>query len=172
MSVTAKENPRYYSGPQLELDTHLAVDSKTWTAGEWCYLTGSGKVAPLTGTAQLVVYGIFGDSQPTNTSSSAGNVKVWKIVSPETHFVGYVSTGATDEASTLAMVGVAGTRVGTNSSSYTVLTLDTNNDTASHCLFLITQTLWNQVPFDPNNKSSTSPGQVIFKIADPAFIQG
>lgn len=166
MAITAKENPRYYAGPLPELDSHLAKDCQTWHAGEWCVLASTGKVAPI-GTTALVVYGMFADSQPTATSAS--NVKVWKITSPETSFIGYVSTGASDKVAAVTDIGGAGVRVTSNGTD-NVMTIDTNNDTATSQLVKVTDLLYKKEGF--KNVSTDNPGQVIFKVKSGANIQG
>ena len=158
MAITAKENPRYYSGPLLCLDQRLAKDSQTWKAGQWAVLASTGKVAPMA-TGATGIYGIFGDSQPTATSTST--VKVWKITSAETSFVGYTSKGANDEAAALLRNGASAT-VGSN-----ILTI---NDTTATQLFKVVDVMWDKEPL--KNKSTDNPGQCIFKALSDAVIQG
>jgi len=55
---------------------YLAEDSKTWKAGEFCYLN-SGTVSPVsTTTGSALVFGIFAETQATSTSTST----VWVYV--------------------------------------------------------------------------------------------
>ena len=161
MAITAPENPRFYSGPLLELGTRRAKDSQTWIAGQFCQLSATtGKVYPIA-TNAAAIYGIFGDSQPTATASS--DVKVWRITSPETAFVGYACKAANDAVASL-------TRAAASSAAVVTSGILTISDTTANGLFKVIDILSNKTPYTA--KSTDNPGQVIFKPLSYAVIQG
>ena len=170
MAITAPENPRFYSGPDLQLGSCLAKDSQTWIAGQFCQRSATtGKVYPIA-TNATALYGQFGDSQPTATSGNT--VKVWRIVSPETSFVGYACKGANDAAASM-------TRAAASSAAVVTSGILTISDTTANGLFKVVDVLSNQQPYPstttpqgaPASVAGTVPGQVIFKPLSDAVIQ-
>jgi len=153
MAIGTLKNPRYYSGPMPELDSFVAVDTKTWKAGEWCRIStaGGGRVRPLT-TSSGQVLGIFADSQATSTSTST--VKVYKITSTRTKFIGGLSLGAADVTAKKSMIG-------TKAFAHTASNVTTlvNSDTGVP-IFNIVDVLWSKEPF----RNDSGDLEVIFTI--------
>lgn len=159
MSVTATKSPRYFSGPVLSKMPYTAVDSQTWKAGEWATMSSTGKVLPVSRGSTRIL-GIFADSQSSATSSSA--VKVFKVTSTKTQFVGYVSNAANDTTAQTTHIGeVAGIYSGSN-----VQTVNVGNDTKT--VFTITGRLCDVEPF--KNASTDNPGQLIFRIKNDSVL--
>lgn len=157
MAITALKSPWYFSGPNLELRTERAVDSQTWKAGEWCKRTSTGKLIPVSNNKGSV-YGIFADSQSSSTSAS--DVRVYRIPSSTTRFVGYLASGGSDKQALQTDVGrLIGMGVASN---VMVLTGD------STPVFHITERFFKVEPF--KNDSSTAPYKVIFSVRDTALV--
>lgn len=156
MAITATKSPWFYSGPNLELHTVRAVDSQTWKAGQWGYLTSTGKIKPMA-NAVTSVYGIFAESQASSTSVS--DVKVYRIPSSECQFVGYLADAGSDLQPLQTHVGARkGCGVASN-------VLVVSND--SHVCFKIVERFHKLEPF--KNDSSTAPYKVVFSVLDTAL---
>jgi len=156
MAITAKKSPWFYSGPNLELNTVRAVDSQTWKAGQWGYLTSTGKIKPMA-SLTTSVYGIFAESRASSTSVS--DVKVYRIPSSDCKFVGYLAGANTDLQALQTHVGARkGAAVASN-------VLVVSND--SKVCFKIVERMFKVEPY--KNDSSTAPYKVIFSVLDTAL---
>lgn len=153
-------SPWYYSGDNLRKENYVAVDTQTWKAGQWAYLTSTGKVAPMArGTTRVL--GIFADSQASSTSTST--VKVYHITSTSTQFAGYVAAAGTDTTAQQ-------THIGDNFGAYVasnVLSLNSSNDTGT--VFKAVARLCDKEGL--KNASTDTPGILIFTIKNDSVLQ-
>lgn len=160
MAYTATASPWFYSGDELRKETYRAVDTQTWKAGEWAYLTSTGKVKPMArGTTRVL--GIFADSQASSTSTS--DVKVYHITSSSSQFAGYVCAAGTDTTAQLTHVGENfGMYVASN-----IGALNSSNDTGT--VFKAVARLCDKESL--KNASTTSPGILIFTVKNDSVLQ-
>ena len=150
MAKSALKNPRFYSGPVLQKDTVRALDGQTWKAGQPGWFD-SGYARPAA-TDNVVVKFVFSDDQ--DTAASTSDVKIERIPSASTKFVGYVSTDDADTDAQRAHVAQDyGIHVGSN-----VATVNTGE--TSNVAVTVDKLLWLEEPL--KNASTDSPGQVIF----------
>jgi hypothetical protein len=102
MAITTYTNPRYFSGPMLELEESVkAADGATWQAGQPCRRTDSGVVPCLSAATQIA--GLFAKSQVTATSTS--KVPVYWIPGSSTKFVIGITSGGADAKANPIIVG-------------------------------------------------------------------
>lgn len=157
MAKTTPTNPYRYDGPDLELVSMLAEDAKKWVAGTPC-IFASGTVSPAVSATTTGIFGFFADAQSTNTSTST--VKVWKILSASTRFVGYVSNDDADTTAATANKGVKyGLHIGTSGATIYIASVNTN-DEAGPVVYV--DQLYHEV--ETGKAASTDdPGRVIFR---------
>ena len=94
-------NPQYYQGPRMSLVKLAAKNSQTWQVMQPLKMTDSGIVKCLSNDS--TIHGFAAETVGTATSSS--NVWVHKLESSETKFIVGVTSGGTDCAAALALIG-------------------------------------------------------------------
>jgi hypothetical protein len=156
MAKSAVKNPRFYAGTPLSKDTVRALDSKTWKAGEFGWFD-SGYVRPIASDNQNLKC-VFSEDQDTATSSS--DVKIERILSTASQFVGYASNGDADVAVTVANVGKSYALLVGTVNSVSIATVDVAD--ATNTAVTVVDILANKEKY--KNTTSDSPGQVIFTI--------
>ena len=168
----AAVNPIVLSTPSpqgLSLRKMLATDTRTWKAGELCYLT-SGTVSPLSSaTGGTAVYGIFAETQSTTTSSTSCWVRV---LEEGTMLLAYlIDNGSAEDT--------AGVTIGQKYAAYAtsnVCYVDKNVTSSGQ--FRIVKKIDNSDTTDPmperasydGQTTTATPGMVIVEFYEPAGI--
>ena len=150
MAKSSLKNPRFYAGPILQKDTVRALDGQTWKSGQPGWFD-SGYARPIITDGTNVKF-VFSSDQ--DTAASTSDVKIERIPSAATQFVGYISSDDSDtDAQRAHLLQDYGIHVGSNVATVNV------NETSSVAV-LVDKLLWLEEPL--KNASTDSAGQVIF----------
>ena len=150
-------NPRYYKGP-LPAKEKVKVAAQTWKAGAFCRQTDTYWVKCKAEATQI--NGIFAENQ-ASTATAGDEVWIHRITSPETMFVGTVSSGGADtKAPSTCVGGNWGLGI---VDSFCAVSLSNDSDEILH---IYDQLATKEPRF---NDTTQVPGRVIFGITAAAL---